>query len=82
MYDVSTHEKRAVTDSSLPVRTRTHQGAQRSLEATDGHAFGHFTGNGLGNFTLSIYEAVGYDSKMQFVLSSLAGVPIREYATS
>lgn len=31
--------------------------------------FGQFSGNGLGYFNLQIYEAVGYDSYMQFVLN-------------
>ena len=31
--------------------------------------FGHFTGSGLGFFNLAIYEAVGYDSNMQFILN-------------
>lgn len=31
--------------------------------------FGQFSGNGLGYFNLSIYEAVGYDSDMQFILN-------------
>jgi MFS family permease len=31
--------------------------------------FGQFSGNGLGYFNLSIYEAVGYDSNMQFILN-------------
>lgn len=31
--------------------------------------FGQFSGNGLGYFNLSIYEAVGYDTIMQFVLN-------------
>lgn len=30
---------------------------------------GQFSGNGLGYFNLQIYEAVGYDSYMQFVLN-------------
>lgn len=31
--------------------------------------FGQFSGNGLGYFNLSIYESVGYDYIMQFVLN-------------
>ena len=31
--------------------------------------FGQFSGNGLGYFNLSIYEAVGFDSNMQFILN-------------
>ena len=31
--------------------------------------FGHFSGSGLGFFNLAIYEAVGYDSDMQFILN-------------
>lgn len=30
---------------------------------------GQFSGNGLGYFNLQIYEAVGYDNYMQFVLN-------------
>lgn len=30
---------------------------------------GQFSGNGLGYFNLQIYEAVGYDTYMQFVLN-------------
>ena len=31
--------------------------------------FGTFSGSGLGYFNLAIYEAVGYDSDMQFILN-------------
>ena len=31
--------------------------------------FGNFSGSGLGYFNLAIYEAVGYDSNMQFILN-------------
>ena len=31
--------------------------------------FGNFSGSGLGFFNLAIYEAVGYDSDMQFILN-------------
>jgi hypothetical protein len=32
-------------------------------------SFGNFSGSGLGYFNLAIYEAVGYDSNMQFILN-------------
>jgi len=36
--------------------------------------FGNFSGSGLGYFNLAIYEAVGYDSNMQFVLNLMITV--------
>ena len=36
--------------------------------------FGQFSGNGLGYFNLSIYEAVGYDSHMQFILNLVGSI--------
>jgi len=34
--------------------------------------FGHFSGNSLGYFNISIYEDVGYDSNMQFILNLIS----------
>jgi len=36
--------------------------------------FGQFSGNGLGYFNLSIYEAVGFDSNMQFILNLINSI--------
>ena len=36
--------------------------------------FGNFSGSGLGFFNLAIYEAVGYDSDMQFILNLMLPV--------
>ena len=36
--------------------------------------FGHFSGDGLGYFNLSVYEAVGYDSNTQFILNLIANI--------
>ena len=36
--------------------------------------FGSFSGSGLGTFNLAIYEAIGYDSNMQFILNLMTTI--------
>ena len=59
----------------LPTRTsqseliKMHSARWRLLMVILISVFSNFSGSGLGYFNLAIYEAVGYDSNMQFILN-------------
>ncbi|KIM26257.1 hypothetical protein M408DRAFT_25468 [Serendipita vermifera MAFF 305830] len=48
---------------------KTHAARWRFLMVILMGVFGQFSGNGLGYFNLSIYESIGYDTNMQFILN-------------
>lgn len=48
---------------------KTHAARWRFLMVVLMGVFGQFSGNGLGYFNLNIYESIGYDSNMQFILN-------------
>ncbi|PVF95285.1 general substrate transporter [Serendipita vermifera] len=48
---------------------KTHAARWRFLMVALMGVFGQFSGNGLGYFNLNIYESIGYDTDMQFILN-------------
>jgi sugar porter (SP) family MFS transporter len=48
---------------------KSHQARWRFLMVILMGVFGQFSGNGLGYFNLTIYQSLGYDTNMQFILN-------------